>query len=57
MLIQLVLGIMNLGVMVAVALVIALEKLLSRGEWVARATGIAAIAGGIVMTLISIRSF
>src|SRR5579859_1552487 len=57
MLIQLVLGIMNLGIMVAVALVIALEKLLSHGEWVARATGIAAIAGGIAMTLISIRSF
>lgn len=51
MAIQLVLGVMNLGVMAAVALVIALEKLLMRGEWVAKAVGSAAIIGGIVITV------
>jgi predicted metal-binding membrane protein len=50
MLIQLVLGVMNLPVMVAVAIVIALEKLLTRGEWLAKATGLAAIALGIVLS-------
>jgi predicted metal-binding membrane protein len=47
MLIQLVLGVMNLFVMVAVALVIALEKILTRGELVARITGAGAILGGL----------
>ena len=47
MLIQLVLGVMNLGVMIVVAVVIALEKLLARGGWVAKATGVAAIIGGV----------
>jgi predicted metal-binding membrane protein len=56
MLIQLVLGVMNLTVMVAVAVVIALEKLLPRGEWLARATGLAAIAAGIVIAALSLRS-
>ena len=51
MLIQLVLGTMNLAVMVGVALVIAMEKLLSRGEWLAKATGIAAIAAVVIATL------
>ena len=49
MVIQLVLGVMNLAAMAAVALVIALEKLLPRGEWVARITGGAAILGGLVI--------
>jgi len=49
MLIQIVLGVMNLAVMIAVAIVIALEKLLIHGQWVAKATGVAAIAGGLVM--------
>ncbi|MDB5330168.1 MAG: putative metal-binding integral rane protein [Phycisphaerales bacterium] len=48
MVIQLVLGIMIIPVMVAVAAVIALEKLIPRGEWVARLTGVAAIGGGLV---------
>jgi predicted metal-binding membrane protein len=48
MVIQLVLGIMSIPVMVAVAAVIALEKLIPRGEWVARLTGVAAIGGGLV---------
>jgi predicted metal-binding membrane protein len=57
MLIQLVLGVMNLTVMVAVAIVIALEKLLAHGEWVAKATGFAAIAGGLAMAGMAARSF
>lgn len=56
MLIQLVLGVMNLIVMVAVAVVIALEKLLSKGEWLARATGLAAIAAGLIIAALSVRS-
>jgi predicted metal-binding membrane protein len=57
MLIQLVLGVMNLTVMVTVAIVIALEKLLVHGEWVAKATGFAAIAGGLAMAGMAARSF
>jgi predicted metal-binding membrane protein len=49
MLIQLALGVMNIPVMIAVALVIALEKLLPRGLVVARATGVAAMLGGILI--------
>ena len=56
MLIQLVLGVMNLAVMVAVAAVIAMEKLLSKGVWLARAIGFAAIIGGIVIAALSLRS-
>ena len=56
MLIQLVLGVMNLTVMIGVALVIALEKLLAKGEWIAKATGVAAIVGGIAIAALSIRS-
>jgi predicted metal-binding membrane protein len=54
MLIQLVLGVMNLAVMVAVAMVIALEKLISRGELVARIAGVASILGGIILAASSI---
>lgn len=49
MLIQLALGVMNLPVMIAVALVIALEKLVPRGLLVARMTGVMVIAGGLVI--------
>jgi predicted metal-binding membrane protein len=49
MLIQLVLGVMNIAVMIAVALVIALEKLLHGGMSVARATGVLAMAGGAII--------
>ncbi len=49
MLIQLALGVMNILVMLAVALVIALEKLLPRGMLVARSTGALAVAGGLVI--------
>lgn len=56
MLIQLVLGVMNLTVMLAVAVVIALEKLLSKGGWVAKAVGLASIAAGVVISALSVRS-
>jgi predicted metal-binding membrane protein len=49
MLIQLALGVMNILVMIAVALVIALEKLLPRGMVVARATGVLAMAAGAII--------
>ncbi len=56
MLIQLVLGVMNLAAMVAVAVVIALEKLLPRGEWLARAAGLVAIVAGIIIAALSLRA-
>jgi predicted metal-binding membrane protein len=51
MVIQLVLGVMNLAVMVSVGLVIALEKLIHRGEFVARITGSAAILCGLALAI------
>jgi predicted metal-binding membrane protein len=54
MLIQLVLGVMNLTVMVTVGVVIALEKLISRGELVARITGVVSILGGITLAASSV---
>jgi predicted metal-binding membrane protein len=51
MLVQLVLGVMNVAAMVLVAVVIAAEKLLGRGEWIARAAGVAAILAGVGMAL------
>ena len=57
MLIQIVLGVMSLTVMIAVAIVIALEKLLVHGEWVAKATGVAAIGWGLVMAANAARAF
>jgi len=56
MLIQFVLGVMNLTVMVIVGVIIALEKLLPRGEPVARLTGLVSILGGILLSAISIVS-
>jgi len=56
MMIQLVLGVMNLTVMVGVAVVIALEKLLPRGEWLARTVGLAAIAAGVIIATLSVRA-
>ena len=53
MLIQLVLGVMNLAVMVVVGVVIALEKLLPRGELVARVVGSAAILCGFALAISS----
>jgi predicted metal-binding membrane protein len=54
MLVQLVLGAMNLAVMVIVGVVIALEKLIPRGELVARAVGAASILGGVALAVGSI---
>lgn len=48
MVMQLVMGVMHLGAMVAVAAVIALEKLVPRGELIARIVGIASLLAGIV---------
>lgn len=56
MLIQLVLGVMNLTVMAAVAVVIALEKLFARGVWLARVVGAVAIVAGIIIAATSIRA-
>ncbi len=55
MLIQLALGVMNIAVMVLVAVIIALEKLLPRGELFARVTGLAAILGGVFLSATSLR--
>jgi predicted metal-binding membrane protein len=48
MVMQLVLGVMSLGAMAAIAMVIALEKLIARGELVARVVGFASIVAGVV---------
>lgn len=56
MLIQLVLGVMNVAAMVTVAVVIALEKLLPRGQWLARAVGVAAIAAGVIIAALAVRA-
>lgn len=54
MVIQMVLGVMSLGVMIAVAAVIAGEKLWRRGPLLARATGVAAIAAGAALLIRSL---
>ena len=46
-----ILGIMNVPLMVAVAVVIALEKLLPWGNWIARFVGIVGIVGGIAIAI------
>jgi len=53
MLIQAALGVMNLGVMTAVAAVIGIEKLWRRGPFLARVTGVAAVAGGVYLATAS----
>jgi predicted metal-binding membrane protein len=50
--IQLVLGIMNPLAMIAVAIVIAMEKLFPRPEITARVAGVAAIFVGLAMTIL-----
>lgn len=54
MLIQLVLGVMNVTAMIVVAAVIGAEKLLARGERIAHATGVLAIVVGAAVILRSI---
>ena len=51
MLMQFVLGVMNLWVMISLAVIIALEKLLVRGEFVARVTGVAAVLAGATIAI------
>jgi predicted metal-binding membrane protein len=51
MLIQIVLGMMNLVVMAVIALVIAMEKMLPRGIAVARVAGVITIAAGVALLL------
>ena len=54
MLMQMVLGVMNLAVMVGVATIIATEKLWKRGPFLARAVGAVSIAAGFVLLFRSI---
>jgi predicted metal-binding membrane protein len=49
MVMQLVIGVMNLGAMAAIATVIALEKLTARGPLVARAVGLVSISAGLAI--------
>ena len=49
MMIQLVLGVMSLGVMVLVAVAIAVEKMAPRGDLIARMIGVLSILGGLVL--------
>jgi predicted metal-binding membrane protein len=56
MLIQLVLGVMNLAAMIVVAVVIALEKLVARGEWLAKVVGLAAMTAGVIIAILSVRA-
>lgn len=51
MLIQLVLGVMSLTAMIAVAAVIAMEKLIPRADVVVRLTGAGAVIFGIILTI------
>jgi predicted metal-binding membrane protein len=48
MVMQIVMGVMNLAAMAAIATVIALEKLVARGPVIARVVGVIAIAAGVV---------
>ena len=54
MVIQLVLGVMNLAVMALVAVIIASEKVLPRGDIVARVTGYSAVLGGAGLAIMSV---
>jgi predicted metal-binding membrane protein len=49
MLIQLAIGVMNVGAMIGIAAVIAIEKSAPRGDLVARVVGLAAVAAGMLM--------
>lgn len=46
---QLLLGVMNLAVMIAIAAIIAVEKLWRRGPMLARLVGVASIAAGLFL--------
>ena len=49
MLMQMILGVMNLAVMTAVAAIIALEKMWKRGPLLARLVGVTSVAGGLLL--------
>lgn len=55
MVIQLVLGVMNLAIMAAVAIVIAAEKLLPRGLLLARVVGAGSIVAGLIIFYLSLK--
>jgi predicted metal-binding membrane protein len=44
-------GVMNIAWIAALALIVAGEKLLPFGQWLARAIGLALIAGGLVLVV------
>jgi predicted metal-binding membrane protein len=54
MLMQLVLGVMNVGIMAGVAAIIAVEKLWTRGPLLSRIVGVASVVGGAVLLFGSI---
>jgi len=54
MLMQLVLGVMNVAVMAGVAAIIAVEKLWKRGPLLSRVVGVVSIVGGFILLLRSI---
>ncbi len=56
MVIQMILGVMNLAVMAAIALIIALEKLWIRGPVLARGAGLAAIFLGLAAIALELRA-
>lgn len=55
MAIQLVLGIMSLGVMVLIAVAIAIEKMAPRGDLIARVIGVLSILGGAMLLIRSLQ--
>ena len=55
MVIQMILGVMNLGTMIAIAAIIGIEKLWKRGPALARAVGVCTIAAGGALVLASLR--
>ena len=55
MVIQMILGVMNLGVMILIAAIIGTEKLWKRGPALAYAVGVCTIAAGIALIAITVR--
>ena len=55
MLIQMILGAMNLVVMIVIAAIIGIEKLWKRGPALSRAVGVCTIVAGIALLVTSVR--
>jgi predicted metal-binding membrane protein len=55
MVIQMILGVMNLEVMIAIAAIIGTEKLWKRGPMLARAVGVCTVAAGAALIVTSVR--